>query len=256
MEGARPRGPATQGRVCLTCRLQQAQRFGDRLLSSRPAARVWKTTRIFTRKRRSCVRKCLRRMGATRCPGRHHTHMCMTGTGDTACCQIAATLQDRFGADCAVGCLGEWRQGDRKQGVWDGSCAEMHVQGFDCFGISSAAAVIVACAGTAVGGNWYRAIIQDLVEWENRCAPRECPLDLASRDRPARVEPQAMPARGRDVSTSSMQRYALSYAIRHPAAVLLARARARRRKRLRCRWWLALCCTFVGNRTCPPIARR
>lgn len=80
-------------------------------------------------------------------------------------------------------------------------CGETHVQGFDCFGISSAAAVIVACAGTAVGGNWYRAIIQDLVEWENRCAPRECPLDLASRDRPARVEPQAMPARRRDVST-------------------------------------------------------
>ena len=112
MEGARPRGPATQGRVCLTCRLQQAQRFGDRLLSSRPAAQVWKTTRIFTRKRRSCVRKCLRRMGATRCPGRHHTHMCMTGTGDTACCQIAATLQAQFGADCAD----VWQGGDEETG--------------------------------------------------------------------------------------------------------------------------------------------
>lgn len=63
---------------------------------------------------------------------------------------------------------------------------------------------------------------------------------MARRDRPARVEPQAMAARGRDVSTSSMHRYVLSYAIRHPAAVLLARARARRRKGLRSYCWLAL----------------
>lgn len=47
-------------------------------------------------------------MSATHCPGRHHTHMCMTGTGDTACCQIAATLQDHFGADCAD----VWEGGD------------------------------------------------------------------------------------------------------------------------------------------------
>lgn len=63
---------------------------------------------------------------------------------------------------------------------------------------------------------------------------------MACRDRPARVEPQAMGARGRDVSTSSMHRYVLSYAIRHSAAVLLARARARRRKSLRSYCWLAL----------------
>ena len=91
-----------------------------------------------------------------------------------------------------------------------------------------------------VGGNCYRAIIQGFGGVENRCSPRECPLVLARRDRPARVEPQAMAARGRDVSTSSIHRYVLSYAIRHPAAVLLARARARRRKYLRFCCWLAL----------------
>ena len=91
-----------------------------------------------------------------------------------------------------------------------------------------------------VGGNCYRAIIQGSGGVKNGCAPRECPLVLARRDRPARVEPQAMAARGRDVSTSSMHRYVLSYAIRHPAAGLLARARARRRKSLRTYCWLAL----------------
>jgi len=45
-------------------------------------------------------------------PGRRHMHMCMTGTGDTACCQIAATLQDQFGADYA----GVWEGGDEDTG--------------------------------------------------------------------------------------------------------------------------------------------
>jgi len=39
-------------------------------------------------------------------------HMCMTGTGDTACCQIAATLQEQLGADCA----GVWEGGDEETG--------------------------------------------------------------------------------------------------------------------------------------------
>jgi hypothetical protein len=74
--------------------------------------------------------------------------MCMTGTGDTACCQIAATLQEQFGADCAdvVWEGGDGKTGDRVYGT--DRVRRRTSKGLIALGIASAAAVIVGFDGT------------------------------------------------------------------------------------------------------------
>lgn len=153
------------------------------------------------------------------------------------------------------GWLEGWRRGDRRQGVWDGSCAETQLQGFDCLrdGKSSSSDSWLwwyrPLKGTAIAPS-----SRDLVEGKPLRAARAsaelgfsrstCPCGAASDGR----------ARTRDVSSASMQRYALSYAIGHPAAALLARARGGVGRASVVSGWLALCCRNVENRTCPPVA--
>jgi hypothetical protein len=189
---------------------------------------------------RARVHECWRRMSTTQSPGRRHMHVCMTGTGDTACCQIAATLQEQFGADYAgvwTGRLGRIACGDarpRARLLRDRKCSN-----------NNDTRLLVE----AVGKNCYRAIIQGFGgEKTLRAARSTCPS--------ARVEPQAMPARGRETLALLTCIVALSeflYAIRHPAA---CQGEGWRRKSLRSYCWLALRCTFVGNRTCPPVASK
>lgn len=73
--------------------------------------------------------------------------MCMTGTGDTACCQIVATLQEQLGAECADG----WKGGDEETGGRAYGTARVRrrsSKGLIAFGMARAAAVTVGFGGT------------------------------------------------------------------------------------------------------------
>jgi len=68
--------------------------------------------------------------------------MCMTGTSDTACCQIAATLQDQLGADCA----GVWESGNEETGrIIRVVCGDARLKGLITLGsVNTVAVMIVA----------------------------------------------------------------------------------------------------------------
>lgn len=179
-------------------------------------------------------------MGAIGHPGSRHMRVC---TGDTACCQIAATLQHDPGAARVSGRM-KTKRTERLRRVRGGPTAGQGAPAQRQY-LKSRGGLVQGVGGTAIAPS-----ARDLVE-KRRCAPQVRWTWLLEIDLP--VWSRRVAARGRRaLETSSMHRCAFHYAIWQ----LAVRARASELQRClhRHRHRESLrpdCCGRAPNRPCP-----